>query len=133
MKKKILIVDDNPVILKALSLKLTANGYEVLKAIDGSEAVKLVREKRPDLIIVDINFPPDVGHGGGVPWDAFLILEWLRRFEETKGIPALIITGSELEKYKDRAVAAGAVGLLRKPVNNEELLNLVQQTLGKND
>src|SRR5205085_1894309 len=90
--KKILVVDDSPVILKTLSMKLTGAGYEALVAEDGGTAVSLVRNERPDLVILDISFPPDVGHGGGIPWDGFLILEWLRRLDEAKHIPFIIIT-----------------------------------------
>ena len=80
--KKILIVDDNEVILKTLSLKLTSAGYAVLTAIDGSAAVAAARRDKPDLILLDLSFPPDVAHGGGVPWDGFLIINWLRRIDE---------------------------------------------------
>src|ERR1044071_6710276 len=106
--KKILIVDDNQVILKALSLKLTFSGYNVLTAIDGSEAVSAARRERPDLILLDLSFPPDVAHGGGVPWDGFRIIEWLRRIDEARTIPVIVITSGDASKYKERSIAAGA-------------------------
>src|SRR5215471_3657658 len=121
-RKKILIVDDSPIILKALSMKLSAHGYEVLTAEDGSGAVSLVRLEQPDLIVLDISFPPDVAHGGGVPWDGFLIMNWLRRMDEAKDIPIIIITSGDPEKLKARSMAAGAVAFFQKPINNDELL-----------
>ncbi|MEI9865127.1 MAG: response regulator [Limisphaerales bacterium] len=66
--KRILIVDDNEVILKTVSLKLQGAGYKVVTALDGAEAVAAVRREAPDLILLDISFPPDVG---GVEWDGF--------------------------------------------------------------
>ena len=129
MRHKILIVDDSPVILKTLSMKLTANGYEVITAEDGGSAVSLVRHERPDLVLLDISFPPDVGHGGGIPWDGFLILEWLRRLDETKGIPFIIITGGDPALYKNRALAAGAVSFFQKPLDHDELLTTIRQVL----
>ena len=81
---RILVVDDNKVQTTALSMKLKAQGYEVLVASDGSEAISIARREKLDLILLDIVFPPDVGHGGGVAWDGFLILSWLRRMEETR-------------------------------------------------
>jgi two-component system KDP operon response regulator KdpE len=129
-RKKILVVDDSPVILKALSMKLTAEGYDVLTAEDGGGAVNLARRGKPDLILLDISFPPDVAHGGGVAWDGFLIMNWLRRMDELKNTPIVIITGSEPEKYKDRALAAGAVNFFHKPIENEELLAAIRRTLG---
>ncbi len=129
--KSILIVDDNPIILKTLSLKLKANGYKVLTALDGGEAVRLARQERPNLILLDIAFPPDVAHGGGVPWDGFLIMNWLKRMEEAQGIPIIIISGTDPAKYKDRAMAAGAVAYFQKPIDNEQLLAAVRQFLGE--
>lgn len=127
--KKILIVDDSVIILKTLSAKLRSSGYEVSTALDGSEAVSTVRRQRPDLILLDINFPPDVGHGGGVAWDGFLILNWLRRMDEAVNTPVLVITGSDPAKYKDRCLAAGVSGFFQKPINNEELLSAISKIL----
>ena len=127
-RKKILIVDDSRIVVRTLSLKLKAD-YEILTAADGGEAVAAVRQQRPDLILLDINFPPDVAHGGGVPWDGFLIIQWLRRMDEAKNIPIFIITGAEAGSYKERALAAGAAGFFYKPINNEDLLSAIRQTL----
>ena len=130
-RKKILVVDDNQVILRTISMKLTSEGYDVITAEDGSEAVSSVRREKPDLILLDISFPPDVAHGGGLAWDGFLIMEWLRRLEEGKNVPIIVITGGDPVKYKDRALAAGAVSFFHKPIDNDELLAIVAQTLGK--
>src|SRR5438105_8620028 len=100
--KKILIVDDNEIILKTLSLKLTSAGYTVVTAIDGSAAVAAARRDKPDLILLDLSFPPDVAHGGGVPWDGFLIINWLRRIDEASNIPVIVITSGEPAKYKEK-------------------------------
>lgn len=128
-RKKILVVDDNPVILKTVSMKLTAHGYDVVTAEDGSSAVGTVRREKPDLILLDLSFPPDVAHGGGVPWDGFLIMNWLKRLEEAKNTPIVVITGGDPAKCKDRALAAGAVNFFHKPINNDELLAVIGQTL----
>ena len=128
-RKKILVVDDSFVVLKTMSMKLTANGYDVVTAEDGSAAVSAVRKQKPDLILLDLGFPPDVAHGGGVAWDGFTIMNWLRRLEEAKSIPIIVITGGDPEKYKDRALAAGAVNFFHKPINNDELLTVIRQAL----
>jgi CheY-like chemotaxis protein len=127
-RKKILVVDDNQIILRTLALKLR-NDYDVLTAADGGEAVSTVRKSRPDLILLDITFPPDVAHGGGVPWDGFRIIEWLRRIDEAKNTPVFIISGGEPAKYKDRALAQGALAFFQKPINHEELRAAIRQTL----
>jgi len=129
-RKKIMVVDDSVVILKTLSMKLKASGYDVLTAEDGAVAVSTARRERPDLILLDLVFPPDVAHGGGVAWDGFLIMDWLKRMYEAKNIPIIIITGNKSEEFKARSMAAGAVGYFQKPLNNDELLAAIQQTLG---
>ncbi len=91
-KKKILVVDDNEVILKTVSLKLQGCGYQIITALDGTEAVAAARKESPDLILLDINFPPDVD---GVPWDGFRIMDWFHRLDPAKKIPIIIITGLE--------------------------------------
>jgi CheY-like chemotaxis protein len=129
--KTILIVDDDAVVRKSLSTTLTANGYKLILARDGGEAISAVRRDKPDLILLDINFPPDVGHGGGVAWNGFLIIGWLRRMNEAKDIPILLITGDTGQQRKEQAIKAGAVGLLNKPVSKDELLETVRHALGE--
>jgi CheY-like chemotaxis protein len=127
--KTILVVDDNPVVLKALSLKLEANGYRVLTAAEGAEAVGVVRRDKPDLILLDLGFPPDIAHGGSGLQDGFHIMRWLQRLEEAKHIPIIIITGGDPEKLKERALAAGAVSFFRKPIDSAELIEVIRRTL----
>ncbi len=126
-RKRLLVVDDNDVILKTIAVKLTNAGFEVFTASDGTEAVGLVRKQKPDLIVLDISFPPDIG---GVPWDGFRIMEWLHRVDESRKLPIIVITGGAGDKDKERALAAGAVGFLYKPLDHDELLKLVRATLG---
>ncbi|HLP78682.1 MAG TPA: response regulator [Candidatus Paceibacterota bacterium] len=128
-RRKILVVDDNQVILKTLSLKLKSENYDVITAVDGAEAVSAARTKKPDLILLDLSFPPEVS---GVPWDGFRIIQWLKRLDEAKSIPIVVITGGDAAKYKDRALAEGAVAFFQKPVNNDELLATLRQILGAN-
>jgi CheY-like chemotaxis protein len=129
--KKILVVDDNEVIVKTLSLKLQGAGYKVLSAADPSTAIKVVRSENPDLLILDINFPADVAAGGSVAWDGFVILQWLARLNEDWRKPVIIITGEQSPDYEAHAKAAGAVAFFRKPVDNQELLKVVRQVLGE--
>lgn len=127
---RILIADDNIVILKALSIKLKSKGYEVRTAMDGSTAVSCVRRERPDLIILDIDFPPDVGHGGGLSWDGFTILDWLRRLEEARETPIIFITSHQDARFRERALSRGAVAFFQKPIDQDELLRVVHETVG---
>lgn len=120
---KVLVVDDDQVIVKMIVTKLTRAGYKAFGALDGSEAIAIVRKEMPDLIILDINFPPETG---GVPWDGYSLMEWLRRMEESKKIPIIIITGDAGHMDMERAVNAGSCGILFKPLDYDELLRLVK-------
>jgi CheY-like chemotaxis protein len=125
-QQKVLIVDDNEVIVKTIAVKLNTAGFKTFVALDGAEAVSLVRKERPDLIVLDISFPPDVA---GVPWDGFRIMEWLRRVDDSKKIPIIVITSGAGDKDKEKALAGGAVGFLYKPLDHDELMKMVRATL----
>ena len=126
--KKILVVDDNEIVIKSITLKLQGAGYHVITAMDGSEAVAMARKETPDLILLDVSFPPDVG---GVAWDGFRIMEWFHRLDTAKKIPVIVITGSEEPKTKERATAAGAVAFFQKPLEHDYLLRVIRATLGE--
>jgi len=125
--KKILVVDDDEIILKTVSLKLQGAGYEVFTALDGAQAVATARKENPDLILLDLAFPPAVD---GVPWDGFRVMEWFHRLDAAKKIPIIIITGSEDPKYKERAASSGAVAFFHKPIDHDDLLKVIHATIG---
>ena len=123
------MIDDNRVILKTTASKLRASGYEVLTAEDSASAIRQVRQLEPHLILLDLNFPPDVGHGGGTPWDGLLLLSWLRRANGTQKIPVIVITGGDLAPYKDRCVEAGVLDIFLKPIDHDVLLAAIRWAL----
>ena len=126
--KKILVVDDNEIVIKTITLKLQGAGYQVLAAMDGSEAVALARKETPDLILLDISFPADVG---SIEWDGFRLMEWFHRLDSARRIPVIVITANEEPKTKERATAAGAVAFFQKPLEHDYLLKVVRATLGE--
>ena len=126
---KILVVDDNSVFAKAISLKLEGWGYQVVTALDSAEAISVARKEKPDLILLDIGFPPDIG---GVLSDGFRIMEWLHHMDDSSKIPFIIITGDGDIKNKERALANGAVAFFQKPVNHDELLKVIRAALSAN-
>jgi DNA-binding response OmpR family regulator len=127
--KKILVVDDSQVIAKTIATGLSRAGYKPLVALAASDAVGLVRTEKPDLILLDINFPPEAETM--TLWDGFRVIEWLRHVGDSQKIPVIIITGGpgDLDKDKERASAAGAVGFLPKPLDHEELIRMIRATL----
>lgn len=123
--KKILVVDDNVVVLKALSMRLSSAGYEVMVAEDGGAAATLIRRNKPDLILLDIKFPPDMNGST----DGFLILNWFRRIEEAKDIPVIMISRDVDEATQKRAREAGVVAFCPKPLDVRELLRMIDYVL----
>ncbi|MGA9776712.1 MAG: response regulator [Limisphaerales bacterium] len=128
--KKILVVDDNKVILKAVAQVLELNGYQVVTATDGASVVNIVDREIPDLILLDILFPPDA-MDVGMHWDGFAIMRWLRNMSEARNVPVIIISGTEPAKYEPLSLAAGAQAFLHKPLDMDELIATVHLALGE--
>jgi DNA-binding response OmpR family regulator len=117
---KILVCEDNPMTLKTLEFTLMNDGYEVLKAEDGDQAINMLHEQEIDLVITDINMPYTKG------------LEVLRYVNKNLGdsIPVIIISIINLEETREHALELGAKGFLTKPFDPKVLLQLVQSITG---
>jgi twitching motility two-component system response regulator PilH len=126
--RKILVVDDNMIVLKAFEIKLKACGFETFLATEGAAAVSAARANRPDLIVLDINFPPDVG-SSGMQWDGFNIMQWLRRFQEAANIPVIIMTSGDPAVFQHKAMNHGAVAFFQKPINYDDFLLAVHRAI----
>jgi CheY-like chemotaxis protein len=129
-KGKILVIDDNPIVQRTVYFPLRDKGYQVLLAGDVSEAMKIIRREKPDLIFVDLTFPLDGGNINGPLQDGFFVIDWIHRTPEVKKSPIVIISSTELAKYQDRAAAAGVRACFQKPLDKEKLLATVQAILG---
>lgn len=130
--KTILAVDDDQVILSALTLMLQSQGYKILTAVSGGEILPIARKEKLDLILIDLSFPPDDTNIGSPLHDGFFVIEWLRRTAEAEKIPIVIISGTDPAKYKDRAVASRVVACLHKPLKKEEVLAAIEKALFSN-
>ena len=118
MKKKILVVDDELDVAKALKIRLKANGYNVVLAYDSIQGYTMANKEKPDLIILDIMIP-----GGG----GFVVAERLKQSTATHHIPIIFLTG--ISGGEDRAYKAGATGYLMKPYHPEKLLETIHDAL----
>lgn len=124
--KKVLVVDDDPLFLKLASTQLESDGYEVVTAQDGSEAIEVARKQRPHVVLLDVNLPADFT---GVDWDGFRLLTWMRRFEALKTIPIVMMTSSNPAQYTREAIRSGATAFFHKRLDGSHLLTLVHQAL----
>jgi len=129
--KKILVVDDNMVILKAVTMVLQSNGYDVVTATDGAAVVSTVDREIPDLILLDILFPPDA-MDVGMHWDGFAIMRWLRNMSGAKDVPIIIISGTDPAKNEPLCLEAGARAFLHKPLDMDELVATIRVVFGEN-
>lgn len=116
-KEKILVVDDERNIVELLKFNLEKDGYEVIAAYDGVEAVKLAKEERPDLIILDIMLP---GQGG---------LEVCRQIRKEMKTPIIMATAKGEEIDKILGLELGADDYVTKPFSPRELLARVKAIL----
>jgi two-component system KDP operon response regulator KdpE len=119
-KPKILVVDDDPDLVKALRLRLRSHDYEIATATDGYSAISSAQKERPDLIILDLGLP--VG-------DGFVVLDRLQASNQLSGIPVIVLTARDPQNNEDRALKAGAAAFFQKPVDNDELLNVIRVSL----
>lgn len=119
-KKKILIVDDERDIVKALMIRLQGAGYDVVTAFDGAQGVFMAHKEKPDLILLDIRMP--AGNG-------FSVTQRLKRSIHTFTIPIIFLTGSPEKNAEDKAMAMGARFYIKKPYDPEELLDAVKRAL----
>ena len=104
-RKTILIVDDDKDMIRLLSARLKANGYNTIFATDAYSATNIAKKSNPDLIILDLGLP-----GGG----GFLVMKRLE-FLPTP-IPIIVLTGAEPLDNEERALKSGAVAFFQKPL-----------------
>ena len=114
---KVLVVDDEPEIVQFVSSALEDEGFEVLRAANGRQAVDAAARGRPDLIVLDMQLPRKAGHE---------VAQDIRRLHGD--IPILLITADG--RAQEMAQRVGAFAFLSKPFDVEELLGLIRDRLG---
>jgi DNA-binding response OmpR family regulator len=120
MSKRILVVDDEVNIVKLLESRLTANGYTVITAYNGREALDKVKQEKDDLIILDLMLP-DI--------DGYEVLRELRLDEYYKEVPIIMLTAKgEMGDIK-KGMEGGAVSYITKPFKPDTLLGIVKGLL----
>ena len=117
---KILIVDDNIQNVELLEGHLSAAGYNVLKAFDGEEALKVIENYHPHLILLDVMMPK---------LDGYQVCSFLKKNEKTRFTPVVMITALKEIEDKIKGIEAGADDFLSKPFNKLELLTRVKSLL----
>jgi len=121
MPKKILIADDEPHLVRSLGFVLSKEGYEVLTASDGEEAMQRVREFRPDLVFLDVMMPKRNGYE---------VCGDIKASPELKGIRVIILTAKGQETDRIQGLQAGADDFFTKPFSPMAIMARVKEILG---
>ena len=119
MAQKILFVEDEPSLQKAVSEVLIQEGFKILSAVDGEKGLELARKTKPDLILLDLILPKK---------DGFEVLKELKADEKTKNVPVIVLTNLEGMGDVEKALELGATTYLVKA--NYELEDVVTKIRG---
>ena len=120
MGPSVLVVDDEPNIVLSLEFLLKQEGYDVRVARNGEDAIQAVRERRPDLILLDVMLPVR---------DGYDVCETIRANPAWKAIPILMLTAKSREVEREKALALGANDYVTKPFSTRELVERVKRML----
>jgi two-component system chemotaxis response regulator CheY len=120
MNKTILIADDSESIRELVEMTLTSAGYQVLKSVDGEDALRHLNGQNIHLVITDLNMPKIDGIG---------LIKEIRARESYNTLPVLLLTTESQAAKKEEAKLAGATGWIVKPFVQEKLLAVVQKVI----
>jgi DNA-binding response OmpR family regulator len=121
-KKKILIVEDDQDMRRALNVRLRANNYDTAFASDAVEALSIARKEQPDLVLLDLGLPAG---------DGFTVMDRMKDIPALSCLPVIVVSARDPAGNKDRALSAGAAAFFQKPVDNGQLLAAIRHSLGE--
>jgi DNA-binding response OmpR family regulator len=121
-KKKILIVEDDQDMRRALNVRLRANNYETAFASDAIEALSIAKKEQPDLVLLDLGLPAG---------DGFRVMDRMKDIPSLSCLPVIVVSARDPAGNKDRALSAGAAAFFQKPVDNGQLMAAIRLSLGE--
>lgn len=119
--KRILVVDDEPHLVKSLSFVLGKEGYEVYSAYDGEEAIEKMRQVRPDLVFLDVMMPKKSGYE---------VCQEIRNSPELKDIYVVMLTAKGQKADQEKGLSTGANEFMTKPFSPVAVVKRVKELLG---
>ena len=122
MSKQVLLIEDEPNIIEAISFILSRDGWSVKTHSNGADAVEIVRERQPDIVILDVMLPGKSGYD---------ILRELREDPENAALPVLMLTARGQSKDREIAERAGCDAFMTKPFSNADVLETVRSLVAK--
>ena len=121
MAKIIMTADDSASVRQMVSFTLKQNGYEVIEAVDGRDALTKLASQKVDMLVTDLNMPNLDGLG---------LIRGVRAGSLNKFIPIIMLTTESQDSKKGEGKAAGATGWIVKPFKPEQLIAVVKKVLG---
>ncbi|MCU0385121.1 MAG: response regulator [Flavihumibacter sp.] len=118
--KKILVVDDDPYILMSLEFLMQKNGYSVIVARNGTEALQLVQQEIPDLVVLDIMMPD---------MDGYAICAFIKKQPSLKHIVVVFLSAKTRESDQQKGLELGAAAFIFKPFSTRSLIKEINQLL----
>jgi DNA-binding response OmpR family regulator len=119
-RAKIMVVDDDPDLRQALSLRLRANNFDTISVCDGYSAIAMAQKEHPHLIVLDLGLPAG---------DGFAVLKNLQQYPALSVIPVIVLTARDPDINEKRTLDSGAVAFFQKPADNEELMGVIRASL----
>jgi two-component system cell cycle response regulator DivK len=120
MSKTILIVEDNELNMKLFHDLLEAHGYDTIQTKDGIEALRLARQHRPDLILMDIQLPEISG---------LEVTKWIKEDDELRSIPVVAVTAFAMKGDEEKMREGGCEAYLAKPISVAHFIKTLQTFL----
>jgi DNA-binding response OmpR family regulator len=120
--KKILVVDDKPEVVELVTATLEGEGYQIISASDGREALEKIDKEEPGLVLLDIIMPK---------MDGFEVLSEVKKHPKTKEIPIIMLTAKGQKLDKDKGRRLGAEDYIIKPFSPSHLLRKIEEVLGQ--
>ena len=118
--KKVLIVEDNELNMKLFHDLIEACGHEILETRDGIEALKLARQHRPDLILMDIQLPEVSG---------LEVTRWLKEDDDLRSIPVIAVTAFAMKGDEEKIRSGGCEAYIAKPISVSNFLDTIGRFL----
>lgn len=117
---RVLVVDDDPAILQLVALNLELEGYDVLRATTGPEALEIARDRAPQMVVLDVMMPG---------MDGYAVCEALRDDQTTGEVPVVMLSARTSASDQQRALNAGAVDFVTKPFDPLDLIAVIERHL----
>ena len=119
-KKRVLVVDDDADLVKMLKVRIEAEGYEFMNAVDGKDMLDVLKIKKPHVILLDIMLPT---------MDGYSALREMRKNEEYANIPVIILSAKEKKKVGDLFILEKIAFFVEKPFETKELMEKVREAI----